>query len=337
MRHILTILFIPLMLAACVTSPTSGKPIFASLMNSEQENQLGMTERDNVLKQYNGVSDNQAMNAFVNRVAAKLIPHAERKDISWTFTVLNDDIVNAFAVPGGYIYVTRGLLNLAQDESQVAAVLGHEMGHINAMHSAQQMSQTMVANLGLQALSIATGTDAAGQLGGVGADLFLKKYSREHELEADALAVRYLAAAGYDPYANTKFLDLLEKYTELEQRMAGSKSGDQLASFFATHPPTPERVIRARQIADQMPKPVHPVVNRDAYLHAVDGTVYGDPKQAQVNRVRLIRVETGDTPQSLAAKMAVKDHALERFCLLNGITPDEQLKPKNLVKSVQPF
>lgn len=483
MRKFVTVVLASTLLAACTTSPTSGQRIFTGFVSSEEESQLGAGEHSKIVKQFNGVSDNEAMNAFVQKIAARLIPHAERKDVSWTFTVLNDDVVNAFAVPGGYIYITRGLLNLAQDEAQVAAVLGHEMGHINARHTAQQMSQTMVANIGLTALGIATGSNLAQQAGGIGADLFIKGYSRSHELEADALAIHYLAAAGYDPYANMKFLDMLEKYTELERRMAGSAAGDNLASFFATHPPTPERVVKARQLADQATKVSNPITNRDGYLRAVDGTVYGDsaeqgfirgnefihpvlairftvpdgfklkntPKQViaqdkngaamlfdmgqgqnddpahyisvnwapnvelsnqerisvngmagvtaatqmsgnsgvkdarlvaisagnnkfyrfifltpqggmnsyatdfkratyslaklskrevdmlSPNRVRLVKVQAGDTPQSLAAKMSVKDYAIERFCLLNGITPNESLQPGSIVKSVQPF
>lgn len=482
-------LFVALLMAAssltaCTTNPTSGERIFTGFVSAQEENSIGSSEHGNILKQFNGVSDNKAADAMAQKIAAKLIPHSERKEVSWTFTVLNDDIVNAFAVPGGYIYITRGLLNLAQNEAQVAAVLGHEMGHINARHSAQQMSQTMVANLGLTALGIAVGSDAFNQVGSVGADLFIKRYSREHELEADRLAVRYLSAAGYDPYANTEFLQMLELHSQLQKRMAGSQAGNELASFFATHPPTPERVIQARQIADQMPKKANEIVNRSEYLRAIDGTVYGDsaeqgfirgqefihpelkirftvpkgfklhnsPKQviaqdnnnasivfdmgtgqsndpveyisrvwapnavlsqqekldvngmnaavaasqmtgmqtgvvdarilaisagdnrfyrfvfvaprggmnayadgfkrttysvkkltaremelASPNRVRLIRVEPGDTVQSLAAKMPVTDYAVERFCLLNGIMPTTALKAGDMLKTIAAF
>jgi predicted Zn-dependent protease len=275
-----------LLLNGCTTSPVSGQSIFTGFVDSGQENQIGAGEHQTILKQYNGVADNKDLDAFVQKIGAKLTPYAERKDVTFTFTVLNDDIVNAFAVPGGYIYITRGLLNLAQNEAQVAAVLGHEMGHINARHSAQQMSQTMVANIGLQALGIAVGNDLATQAGSLGADLYIKKYSRAHELEADQLAVKYLAAAGYDPYANTKFLAMLEEYTSLQQRMSGSAAGNDLASFFATHPPTMERVNRARILAEQAPKVANPIINRDEYLRAIDGTVYGDSAEQGFARGR---------------------------------------------------
>lgn len=269
------VLSMGLFLSACTTSPTSGQPIF-TMMNTQQEAQMGAEGRGSILREYHGVMNHPELNAFVQKVGAKLIPYAERKDVTFTFTVLDTDIVNAFATPGGYVYITRGLLNLAQDESQVAAVLGHEMGHINARHNAQQQSQTMVANLGLQVLDLTLGNPIASQAGSLGSELIITKYSRSHELEADALAVRYLTAAGYDPYANTKFLALLEENTQLEQRMSGSQGGDALAAFFQTHPPTPERVVRARELADQAPKHPNPIVNRVEYLRAVDGNVYGD-------------------------------------------------------------
>lgn len=470
--------------AACTTSPTSGERIFTGFVSSQQESQIGMENHADLLKQFNGVADNKKADAMVQRIAARLAPHAERKDVQWTFTVLNDDLVNAFAVPGGYIYITRGLLNLAQNEAQVAAVLGHEMGHINARHSAQQMSQGMIANLGLSALGIALGSDVANQAGSIGADLFIKSYSRAHEMEADALAIRYLSAAGYDPYANADFLYMLELHSQLQARMAGSEAGDQLASFFSTHPATPERVTAARQLAAQMPKKANPIINRAEYLQAIDGTVYGDsaeqgfirgqefihpelkirfsvpsgfvlknsPQQVLAqhksgaaiifdmgqgksndpveyissiwaqganltqqekitvngmaaataatqmtssktgimetrilavsagnnrfyrmifmtprgamnvyadgfkrstyslkqlsaqelqrlspNRVRLIKVKSGDTVQSLAAQMPVTDFAVERFCLLNGITPETKLQNGATIKTIAPF
>lgn len=265
-----------LLLGGCTTSPTSGQSIFTGFVSPQQEAQIGADSRTEIMKEFNGESDNQAMNALVQKIGAKLVPHAERKEVIFSFTVLNDDIVNAFAVPGGHIFITRGLINLAQSESEVAAVLAHEMGHINARHSAQQMSQSMIANLGLQVLGVATDSTAALQASSVGADLFMKKYSRNHELEADALAVRYLAAAGYDPFANAKFLQRLADYTALQQRMAGSAAGNELGSFFATHPPTQERVNRATALAGQTPPVQNPVTNRETYLRAVDGTVYGD-------------------------------------------------------------
>jgi predicted Zn-dependent protease len=299
-------LAIVLSVAGCTTSPTSGRPIFTGLVSQSQENAIGQEQHGSILKQYNGVNDNERLNEFVAMIGTRLVPQAERKDVTWRFTVLDDDMVNAFAVPGGYIYITRGLLNLAQDESQVAAVLAHEMGHINARHTAQQMSQGMVANLGLSAVGIALGSNVASQAGSVGADLYLKKYSRDHEFEADALSVKYLTGAGYDPYAATKFLAMLQEHTNLERRMAGSAAEDEMFSYFSTHPQTPERVARARALADQAPHYKDVTVDRADYLKAVDGTVYGDSaKQGFIRGNRFIHPELGiafDAPAGFKLK-----------------------------------
>jgi predicted Zn-dependent protease len=264
-----------LSLDACTTSPTSGKKIFTGVVSEQKEAEIGASQHSAALRQFGGVNETQELNEMVAMIGARLAPHAERKNMRWTFTVLNDDMVNAFAVPGGYVYITRGLLALAQDESQVAAVLAHEMGHVNARHSAQQMSQGLLANIGIQAIGIATGSNVAAQLGSTAGDLYLKGYSRSHEHEADALSVKYLTAAGYDPYAAMKFMEQLNRSTQFEAQMAGKAAGAELFSYFSTHPQTPERIVRTKQLADQMPRVNNPTVNRSGYLRAINNTVYG--------------------------------------------------------------
>lgn len=279
MIRLLSALMAVFLLASCTTSPTTGQPIFTGIVSEERENAMAGEEHASILKQFNGVNDTADLNVFVAQIGARLVPYAERRNMRWTFTVLNDDMVNAFATGGGYVYITRGLLALAQDESQVAAVLAHEMGHINARHVAQQQSQGMVANIGLQAIGIATGSNVATQLGGTGAELYLKSFSRAHEYEADSLGVKYLAAAGYDPYAEMKFLQQLQRSTELEARMAGKPAQGELFSYMSTHPSTPDRVVRAKALADAATKSANAATDRASYLRAINGTVYGDAAQ----------------------------------------------------------
>jgi predicted Zn-dependent protease len=270
------IVMVPFFMAACTTSPTSGKKIFTGLVSEQQEQGIGAQEHQKIVRRYGGVNDSQELNLYVAKIGARLAPHAERRGLRWTFTVLDDDLVNAFAVPGGYIYITRGLLALAQDESQVAGVLAHEMGHVNARHTAQQMSQGMLANIGLQALSIATGSSLAGQLGSTGADLYLKSYSRAHEFEADALSIKYLSAAGYDHFATKKFLQQLQRSTEFEARMQDQAAGQELFGYFSTHPQTPDRIVRADTLAQEVTTSQNAIIDRASYLRAINGTVYGD-------------------------------------------------------------
>lgn len=292
MIRVLLAVFSLFVVSSCTTSPTTGKPIFTGVVSEQQETQIGAQQHGQILRQFGGVNDTQALNEMVAMIGARLAPHAERQNTRWTFTVLDDDLVNAFAVPGGYIYITRGLIALAQDESQVAAVLAHEMGHVNARHSAQQMSQGMLANIGIQAIGIATGSNVAAQLGSTAGDLYLKGYSRTHEFEADALSVKYLAAAGYDPFATAKFLRQLEKSTAFEARVAGKPAGQELFSYFSTHPATSERIIRAEQLASTVPIPQNPIINRAGYLKAIHGTVYGsDGSEGFVRGTQFIHPE----------------------------------------------
>lgn len=275
MRHLLALCLTALILSACTTSPTTGKPIFTGMVSAEKESALGAQQHPAILKEYGGVSDNAELNAYVASIGARLAPYAERKDVQWRFTVLDSDVINAFALPGGYVYVTRGLMALAQDESQVAAVLGHEMGHVNARHSAQQMSQGMLAQIGLSVLGAAVGSTAVNQAGSIGTDLVMKSYSRGDEFEADTQGVKYLVAAGYDPYAEAKFLQMLQRHGALEAQMRGTETGGEMFSYFSTHPQTPERVARATAMADAAAKNANAIVGRDTYLRAINGTAYG--------------------------------------------------------------
>jgi predicted Zn-dependent protease len=273
------ILLMTLGLGACSTNPATGERIFTGLMSPDQEQALGDEQYEEIIKQYGGISDNTKLNQFIAQVGAKLVPQTERRDVpNYTFTVLNTDDVNAFALPGGYIYITRGLVNLAQNEAQIAGVLAHELGHIQARHSAQQYSQTALTNIGVGILGAAIGGNGgqmAGQLVGVGAQAGLMRYSRSHEYEADALGIRYMQMAEYEPIAAANFLQMLDRNMRFEDEINGKGAGDANAfSFLATHPSTPERIQRATNLAAQAPVGKY-TLGRDSYLSAVDGTNYG--------------------------------------------------------------
>jgi predicted Zn-dependent protease len=228
-------------LAACsVTQQRSAETKLAEvLIPTEQENQLGL-EVKKELEQKQGVEyvEDGAVNDYVQRVAGKILAHAkeDRPDVNWTVKVINDPKqVNAFATPGGYLYVYSGLILAADDTSELAGVLGHEAGHVIARHSARQM----VDAVGLQALaSVALGKDpntlaqiAAG-LAGQGA---LLAHSRADETEADEFGARYAAAAGYDPHGIATFFEKL---------MKGEGKQPGWARFLSTHPPSAERIER---------------------------------------------------------------------------------------------
>ncbi|MBL4613747.1 MAG: M48 family metalloprotease [Magnetovibrio sp.] len=197
-----------LAVAACSANPATGKQSFTGFMSPAKELQVGAEEHPKMVKQFGGQFDDQDWPKYVREIGQELASYSEMPELPWTFTVLNDTQVNAFALPGGYVYITRGLLALASDEAEMAGVLSHEIGHVTARHTAQRYSSTMATNLGLQVLGVlsnAAGVPGAENIAAVGANLALKSYSRDQELESDMLGVRYMTRAGYDPDAMASF------------------------------------------------------------------------------------------------------------------------------------
>jgi predicted Zn-dependent protease len=181
------------------------------------------------------------------------------------------------------VYITRGLLALADNEAELAGVMAHEIGHVTARHSAQRYSRGVLAQGGLAIGTILAGVlgggaaaDLVQQAGGVGAQAYLAGYSRDQEFQADELGVRYMARAGYDPTAMASFLDKLERNDQLMRRLAGRDGdADPASSWFATHPRTPDRVLRAAEQASAA-SPGENRIGREDYLQQIDGMVYGE-------------------------------------------------------------
>src|SRR6185295_2058535 len=221
-------------------------------------------------------SEKPNLGGYVSQVGQFVAKNAERKDVQYTFTVLNSDEINAFALPGGYVYITRGLLALANNEAEIAGVLGHEIGHVNARHTAERAGKQQTTQI-LGALGVLLGTavggDTGGQLAGaaageIGAD-YLGHFSQQQEFEADSLGVRYLSRASYDPQAMASFLDSLNNETHLEAKIAGNEAAADAYSMKQSHPRTPERVQRA--IAEANIPVQGAVINRDRFLQQIDG------------------------------------------------------------------
>ena len=277
-------------LAGCMsaTSPATGRQFYTNI-NESQESQIGAEEHPKILAEFGGAySEKPNLNAYVTQLGQSVAQNAERKDVEYTFTVLNTEDINAFALPGGYVYITRGLLTLANNEAEVAGVLGHEIGHVNARHTAERAGQQQTAQYGAvaaQLLGQLLGGDAGGELAGglaneVGAD-YLGHFSQQQEFEADSLGVRYLTKASYDPQAMASFLDSLNNETHLEAKVAGNEAAADAYSMKQSHPRTPDRVQKAIEEANV---PVeNPVVNRDRFLQQIDGMAWGpDPRDGVI-------------------------------------------------------
>jgi predicted Zn-dependent protease len=270
--RICNVLVIFMALASCSYNQATGEKQFTAFMPAAQEAKIGAQNHAAVLKEYGEYKDAE-LSAYVNRIGQKLAKNTERSDVQYTFTVIDSPVVNAFAVPGGYIYISRGLIALANNEAELASVIGHEIAHITARHSAQQQSQGVLANIGMVALSIATDGVAARQVASLGTDLFLKSYSRKHEHQADELGIRYLANAGYDPYAAQNFLSHLEAASSLDKKIA--KETGSIPVYFSTHPLTTDRVREASTIASAYPKGQFDD-QKVEYFRLIDNVTYGD-------------------------------------------------------------
>jgi predicted Zn-dependent protease len=261
--------FLALALAACATNPVTGKREL-SLVSEQQEIQMGQEGAQQVAQEI-GLINDQALQNYLQNIGAGLAAKSERPNLPWTFRAVDDPSPNAFALPGGYIFVTRGLLDLMNNEAELASVVGHEIGHVTARHSVQQMSQQQLAGLALGVGSILSPTVA--QLGGVaqqGLGLLFLKYGRDDERQADDLGFRYALTQGYD----VRYMD--DVFRSL-QRLGDASKQSPLPSWLSTHPGEAERIqtIDAKLAALQPNQLANAKVNASEYLQRVNGLVYG--------------------------------------------------------------
>ena len=228
--------------AGCTVNPVTGRNELA-LMNVsvEQEIQLGGKSYEQALQKMGGVYPDPALNAYVNRVGQRLASHSHRPELKYHFNVVNDSSPNAFALPGGFVAITRGLLVSMEDEAQLAAVLGHEIGHITARHSIQELQRStlMGTTVGLLgALAGGTGySELLNQVGGLTANLLSKSYSREQEYEADRLSVDYLAGSGYSVQGAVELQNIFM------QKLESGSNPTWISGLFRTHPFSRERLL----------------------------------------------------------------------------------------------
>lgn len=261
-----------LSLVACETAPATGESVFTGFTPMSSESALGAQEHPKILAQFGGEYDDRELTDYVTSLGKLLASASELPDLDWRFTVIDSDIVNAFALPGGFVYVTRGLIALAEDEAELAAVMAHEIGHVTARHSAQRQGQGLLAGIGALAAGILLGDLGASAASTLGQG-YVASYSRGQEHQADELGVRYLSRVGFDPTAMSTFLAGMEAQSELLARIQGKEQAE--ASWLATHPPTAERVTAAAAEASRVTVR-DPMRGRDTFLAKIDGMTYGE-------------------------------------------------------------
>lgn len=267
-----------LLLTSCSVNPATGQNQFTGLMPAESEASIGASQHSEIVKQYGGLYKDTALQKYVSDIGNKVAKNTERTDVTYQFFVLDSPIVNAFALPGGYIYVTRGLLAVANDEAELAGVLGHEIGHITGRHQAARYSQSVLTGLGTSLIGAAVGSQVLSQVLDTGSNLYISSYSRDQESQADVLGIRYIDRAGYDPKAVSDFLAAMDQYQAVQ---SGKTDEDKAPNFFATHPQTGGRVTAAAAEASKYTQGKNR--NADAYLSAINGMTFGDsPEQGFV-------------------------------------------------------
>lgn len=289
-----------LALANCAVNPVSGNPNFVT-MSESQEVSIGRSEDNKVRQQY-GTYDDPALQRYVSDIGQRLAKSSHRTGLQYQFLVVDSPEVNAFALPGGYIYITRGILAYLNSEAELAAVLGHEIGHVTARHSVQQISATTAANVGATVLQIlvpqvrnSAGDLLVNVLGGA----VLSGYGREHELEADRLGAEYLARTGYDPQAMIKVVGVLKNQELFDAEVAKAEGREprRYHGLFASHPDNDTRLQEVVREAAKFTSTENRI-NREEFLRRMERMVFADsPEQGIVRNNTFYHASLGLTLQ----------------------------------------
>lgn len=277
----------------CTTNPATGARQITPIMSPTDEAKAGAAAHPKILKAYGGAYSDEKLGAYVAGVTARIVRATNQPESLYRVTVLDSPVVNAFALPGGYVYVTRGLMSLANDEAELASVIGHEIGHVAARHSAQRHTAAVGTSVLGAVLGAVVGSSAVNQVLGLGSQGLLASYSRDQEYEADLLGIRYLVNAGYDPFAAADFLGSMNAKHLLEAKLRNTAQSDSQTSWLASHPATPARIEAALGHArDSGIGRSAGERNRDIYLSAIDNMLYGDdPAEGIVRDNRFVHPE----------------------------------------------
>lgn len=285
--RLLILSLIVLTLAACAKNPVTGSNDFV-MVSESQEIAIGRQNDEQIKKQYK-VYGSKALQDYVNGVGQRIAKQSHRPDLQYHFTVLDTPDINAFALPGGYVYITRGIMAYLNSEAELAAVLGHEIGHVTARHGVRQQSAAQAANIGMTIASIfvpQVNSVGAQNLANVVSGALLSGYGREHELEADRLGADYLTRTDYDPKAIITVIGVL-KNQELKDAELAKQEGREPRRYhglFATHPDNDTRLQQAVGEAEKNASEHAHFEGRKEYLAATDGLIFNDSSDQGVVR-----------------------------------------------------
>jgi len=294
-----------LALAACTGSPPPIAPQAAVTPTPAKPAEAEMApavlrEHQRILAAYGGVYNDPKLQAILEQTVDRLVAASEKPDQHYKVTMLNSQSINAFALPTGQIYVTRGLIALANDESELASVLAHEMGHVIARHAEQREEEARNADIASRTIADVVSDPEVGALALAKSKLKLASFSRSQEFEADAIGIGIAARAGYDPYGAVRFLTSMEHNSELKAEQTGAIN-PAAPDFLSSHPATPERITNALSNARQYRAPAADTPQqlsdaRATYFSDINGIVFGeDPSEGFVRGRRFLHPKLGFT------------------------------------------
>lgn len=326
-----TLLFTIGLTTSCAVNPVSGKKDFV-LMSNAQEVQLGNGLHKQTLQRQKPLN-NPALQAYVNNLGQQLARQSHRNNIRYTFTVIDEPSINAFALPGGFIYITTGLMAYLNSEAQLAGVLGHEIGHVTARHSARQHSRATATSI---IASLLTNKVGNAQLINSLSVATIRGFGRKHELQADRLGSEYLARVGYKPENMIHVVGVLKAQEDFAKFLAKSE-GRQPPSYhgtFSTHPSNDQRLQEVVLAARKFPNAGKRSNNESSYLKRIEGLRYRVNKR-QTGRLKIITAHSGMTFASLARSSKLPKYAEQKLRLLNGMFPKGEPRTGQLLKIVE--
>ena len=343
MKQMLSAVCMLALVAACAVNPVTLEKEF---MIISEEKEISIGERsDPVIVQEYGLYDDPGLQGYVDEVGQKLVKVCSRKNIEYHFKLLDADDANAFALPGGYIYLTRGIMALMNSEAEMAGVLSHEIGHVVGRDSANQISQqTWFQIVAIAGMAASPSTRELAMAGNMLFNAVMLGYGREKEFLADSQGVEYMFRAGYDPLQMARFLGTLGK---IYQGPAG------YAQYLTTHPFVNDRINRAeaqakvltamddafarRAIgsADASSAPQSKsgrMIRSDEFISRLDGLAYG-PRDS-IRRIKIYTVNEGDTLESLANDVVRGGQTVKEIAFMNGLDPAARLSVGQKLKLV---
>ncbi len=277
-RVIVKITVLMAIFTSCAVNPVTGKREFMLLTESD-EIALGKTTDQSIIAMY-GIYEDAALISYITDIGNKMVPISHRPNLKFEFKVMDSPVINAFAVPGGYVYITRGILAYLNNEAELAGVIGHEIGHVTARHSAKQYSNAQLAQIGLGLGSVLSEDFARySGLAAQGIGLLFLKFSRDNERQSDDLGVEYSTKVGYDASEMANFFKTLN-------RMQGGQTAGGLPDWFSTHPNPADRIVAIGSEAkkwQQSTSASNLKINRDLYMNKINGVIAGpNPRQGFV-------------------------------------------------------